>query len=71
MKYFLLGLLVPLWVASVSAGEPNAWTKLDKANIVGRRWDVPIGYAGTGSDSSFLVDAAISRITESLARTMC
>ncbi|HZZ78338.1 MAG TPA: kelch repeat-containing protein [Gemmataceae bacterium] len=25
--------------------EPNTWTKLDKAVIDGRRWDVPIGYA--------------------------
>src|SRR5437667_4595890 len=26
------------------AGAPNTWTKLDKASIIGRRWDVPLGY---------------------------
>ncbi len=26
------------------AGGPNAWIKLDAAQIVGRRWDVPLGY---------------------------
>jgi hypothetical protein len=29
---------------SALAGAPNTWTKLDKATIVGRRWDVPLGY---------------------------
>ena len=26
------------------AAPPNTWTKLDAATVVGRRWDVPLGY---------------------------
>src|SRR6185436_20106346 len=37
----LLALLLP---AIAHAGEPNTWARLDKATIVGRRWDVPLGY---------------------------
>src|SRR6516164_4147180 len=29
----------------VGGADANTWTKLDKATIVGRRWDVPLGYA--------------------------
>jgi hypothetical protein len=29
----------------VGGAEANTWTKLEKATIVGRRWDVPLGYA--------------------------
>ena len=37
----LLGLIV---TDIAHAGAPNTWTKLDKATIAGRRWDVPLGY---------------------------
>jgi hypothetical protein len=42
MRTFLLALL-SLFAASVA--QANTWTKLDKAAIVGKRWDVPLGYA--------------------------
>ena len=46
MKKFLFGFLISLvGLVDASAGQPNTWTKLDKAAIVGRRWDVPLGYA--------------------------
>src|SRR5262245_7159074 len=32
-------------VAGQEAPVLNAWTKLDKATIEGRRWDVPVGYS--------------------------
>jgi hypothetical protein len=31
--------------ATDNPGAVNTWTKLDRAAIVGRRWDVPLGYA--------------------------
>src|SRR5262249_32961278 len=42
-----------LWFVGVLAtnsatdnhGTVNAWTKLPRAAVVGRRWDVPLGYA--------------------------
>jgi hypothetical protein len=46
MKPWSLALLVlSLALTPASAGAPNTWTKLDKAAIIGRRWDVPLGYA--------------------------
>src|SRR5262245_22635684 len=36
--------LLALYPAFVHAGQSNTWTKLDKATIVGKRWDVPLGY---------------------------
>jgi hypothetical protein len=36
-----IGLLV---ANAADGGAPNTWTKLDKASIVGKRWDVPLGY---------------------------
>ncbi len=36
---------VALCLPSIAhAGAPNTWTKLDAAQIAGRRWDVPLGY---------------------------
>src|SRR5438270_10620554 len=31
--------------ASAETGAANVWVKLDGAALVGRRWDVPLGYA--------------------------
>lgn len=43
--------LVPVALLFLSwpgfAGNPNTWTKLDTAIIVGKRWDVPLGYDPT------------------------
>jgi hypothetical protein len=39
---FLIGLH---FTNTAAADTANLWTKLDKATIVGRRWDVPLGYA--------------------------
>src|SRR5205807_3251521 len=44
MRYFTL-VIISLSAANVAhAGAANTWTKLDAAQIVGRRWDVPLGY---------------------------
>ena len=41
---FLLALALPFVAAGFApAGAPNTWTKLDKATILGKRWDVPLG----------------------------
>src|SRR5204862_6775187 len=32
-------------ISAQDAPVPNTWTKLDKAIIEGRRWDVPVGYS--------------------------
>jgi len=46
MRIILLtSFVVPFAVASAPADSPNIWKKLEKAEIVGRRWDVPLGYA--------------------------
>lgn len=42
MRTLLLAGLVAL--AFISSATANTWTKLDKAVMVGRRWDVPLGY---------------------------
>lgn len=42
-KYYT-GWVVALMTAAAVATEPNTWTKLDKATIEGRRWDIPLGY---------------------------
>jgi hypothetical protein len=39
-----VALLIPLGV-TLAAGEPNEWVRLPAAEITGRRWDVPLGYA--------------------------
>src|SRR5262249_46638616 len=42
----ILGMAIVLAAAlSSGAGEANTWTKLERATIAGRRWDVPLGYA--------------------------
>src|SRR5579884_4159200 len=40
--------LVAIFASAAAADTPrpvNTWTKLDQAALVGRRWDVPLGYA--------------------------
>ena len=37
--------LVALPAPAAEPTAPNTWTKLDKAVIEGRRWDVPVGYS--------------------------
>lgn len=42
---FSITALLTLFIANIAlAGAANTWTKLDAAQIVGRRWDVPLGY---------------------------
>ena len=36
------------WIGAPPAqpdAAPNVWTKLERAQIVGQRWDVPVGYS--------------------------
>jgi hypothetical protein len=40
---FLVGVL-STDIATEQDGTANSWTKLDKATIIGKRWDVPLGY---------------------------
>src|ERR1022692_957164 len=42
-----IAVVLASWLSATSAyaGAPNTWMKLDKAAMVGRRWDVPLGYA--------------------------
>lgn len=51
MRICLLGcVFLSLALPSLAhAGAPNTWTKLDSATIVGRRWDVPLGYDPAGN----------------------
>lgn len=42
---FLLVTFLSADFAIDRSGAPNTWMKLDKATFVGRRWDVPLGYA--------------------------
>ncbi|HEV3440799.1 MAG TPA: hypothetical protein VG122_25825, partial [Gemmata sp.] len=44
MRTTLLALLT-LLSSRLDAAEPNTWVKLEDAKIVGRRWDVPVGYS--------------------------
>jgi hypothetical protein len=44
MRTILIVIVSLIVVNLANAGEPNAWTKLDKAVIVGKRWDVPLGF---------------------------
>jgi hypothetical protein len=44
MRNIMLVLVGLVAANSATAGDPNTWTKLDKAVIAGRRWDVPLGY---------------------------
>ncbi|MBI2806190.1 MAG: hypothetical protein HYX68_14510 [Planctomycetes bacterium] len=44
MRTFTIFLLAFLTSKVAHAGPTNTWTKLDKAQIVGRRWDVPVGF---------------------------
>src|SRR5262245_17703442 len=44
MRTISLAVLVIL-SAHTSAAEPNTWVKLDGGQIIGRRWDVPVGYS--------------------------
>ncbi|MFO0825274.1 MAG: hypothetical protein U0792_19495 [Gemmataceae bacterium] len=44
MRTALLSSLL-LFATTASAAEPNVWVKHDQAQIVGRRWDVPVGYS--------------------------
>ncbi len=44
LTLFLVGALSNNLTAA-NGGAANTWTKLDKAAIAGRRWDVPLGYA--------------------------
>jgi hypothetical protein len=42
----LISCVLPLLFSGATLAQgPNVWTKLDKAVIEGRRWDVPVGYA--------------------------
>ena len=41
----LLALTILAATGELRAQAPNQWAKLDKAEIIGRRWDVPLGYA--------------------------
>ena len=41
---FLAHVSIAIFAAEFDAA-PNAWTKLDRATIEGRRWDVPVGYS--------------------------
>src|SRR5262249_37144292 len=47
MRYLICLLLGLTCVTGGRAQQPaaNTWVKLDKATVVGKRWDVPLGFA--------------------------
>ena len=44
MRYLVAIIVLFPITQSIYAGEPNAWTKLPKAEIIGQRSDIPLGY---------------------------
>jgi hypothetical protein len=45
MRHTIPALLLLVLPPLARAAEPNVWVKLDKAQIEGRRWDVPLAYS--------------------------
>ena len=42
--HFAIPFIGFLFTSALHAGEPNVWTKLPKAEIIGQRSDIPLGY---------------------------